>query len=170
MCTLLPCSNKRYVGANIILQLEFIIILLLQIADFAWPRYSFNYTLFYCYYYCYCYYAAGGCKRNFLKNFILFYREFEPIRLLSLQFLGRLLVGLPSEKKGARFFNLAVGRSRLLSENHRKISLRMQPIFSAISDRLFRFPQTENLCATLFDVLLGGASPKQVITTNDFDK
>lgn len=39
----------------------------------------------------------------------------------------------------------------------------MQPIFLAISDRLFSFPQTENLCATLFDVLLGGASPKQVM-------
>ncbi|KAG7971974.1 hypothetical protein I3843_07G161500 [Carya illinoinensis] len=103
--------------------------------------------------------TIGGC--HIFVN--LLQREFEPIRLLSLQFLGRLLVGLPSEKKGARFFNLAVGRSRLLSENHRKISLRMQPIFSAISDRLFRFPQTENLCATLFDVLLGGASPKQVL-------
>lgn len=82
--------------------------------------------------------------------------------MLSLQFLGRLLVGLPSEKKGARFFNIAVGRSRSLSESHKKISLRMQPIFSAMADRLFRFPQTDNLCATLFDVLLGGASPKQV--------
>ncbi|CAK9175598.1 unnamed protein product, partial [Ilex paraguariensis] len=39
----------------------------------------------------------------------------------------------------------------------------MQPIFSAISDRLFRFPQSDLLCATLFDVLLGGASPKQVL-------
>ena len=39
----------------------------------------------------------------------------------------------------------------------------MQPIFLAISDRLFNFPQTDNLCATLFDVLLGGASPKQVM-------
>lgn len=43
----------------------------------------------------------------------------------------------------------------------------MQPIFLAISDRLFSFPQTENLCATLFDVLLGGASPKQVMCHMD---
>nr|POF26456.1 beach domain-containing protein b [Quercus suber] len=93
----------------------------------------------------------------------LLQRESEPIRLLSLQFLGRLLVGLPSEKKGPRFFNLSVGRSRSLSENPKKISLRMQPIFSAMSDRLFRFQLTDNLCATLFDVLLGGASPKQVL-------
>lgn len=101
----------------------------------------------------------GGC--NIFVN--LLQREYEPIRLLSVQFLGRLLVGLPSEKKGPRFFNLAVGRSRSLSESQRKINLRMQPIFYAMSDRLFRFPQTEHLCATLFDVLLGGASPKQVL-------
>lgn len=90
-------------------------------------------------------------------------REYEPVRLLGLQFLGRLLVGIPSEKKGPRFFNLAVGRSKFLSEVNKKINLRMQPIFSAMSDRLFRFQQTDNLCASLFDVLLGGASPKQVI-------
>ncbi|XP_059637635.1 BEACH domain-containing protein B [Cornus florida] len=103
--------------------------------------------------------SVGGC--HIFVN--LLQRDFEPIRLLSLQFLGRLLVGLPSEKKGSKFFNIAVGRSKSLSEGHRKISTRMQPIFSAISDRLFRFQQTDLLCATLFDVLLGGASPKQVL-------
>ncbi|KAH7567643.1 hypothetical protein JRO89_XS07G0111300 [Xanthoceras sorbifolium] len=101
----------------------------------------------------------GGC--HIFVN--LLQREHEPIRLLGLQFLGKLLVGIPSEKKGPRFFNLAVGRSKSLTENHKKTNLRMPPIFSAISDRLFRFPQTDNLCATLFDVLLGGASPKQVL-------
>lgn len=89
-------------------------------------------------------------------------REFEPIRLLSLQFLGRLLVGLPSEKKGLRFFNLPSGKAKSVQDSNKKTSLRMQPLFSAISDRLFRFPPTDNLCAALFDVLLGGASPKQV--------
>ncbi|CAL0327334.1 unnamed protein product [Lupinus luteus] len=100
---------------------------------------------------------TGGCQLfvNLLQ------RDSESIRLLSLQFIGRLLVGLPSEKKGSRFFNLPVGRSRSLSESHRK--MRMQPVFLAISDRLFSFPQSDNLCATLFDVLLGGASPKQVL-------
>lgn len=101
----------------------------------------------------------------FLSLLFVFRREYEPIRLLSLQLLGRLLVDLPSEKKGPRFFNLTVGRSRFLLDGHKKISMRMQPIFSAMSDRLFRFPQTDNLCATLFDVLLGGASPKQVLFT-----
>ncbi|XP_050379175.1 BEACH domain-containing protein B isoform X2 [Argentina anserina] len=99
----------------------------------------------------------GGC--HIFAN--LLQREHEPIRLLSLQLLGRLLVDLPSERKGPRFFNLAVGRSRSLLDGQKKIS--RQPIYTAMSDRLFRFPQTENLCATLFDVLLGGASPKQVL-------
>nr|XP_027094520.1 BEACH domain-containing protein B isoform X2 [Coffea arabica]XP_027094521.1 BEACH domain-containing protein B isoform X3 [Coffea arabica] len=101
----------------------------------------------------------GGC--HIFVN--LLEREFEPIRLLSLQFIGRLLVGLPPEKKGSKFFNIAVGRSKSLQEGYKKVSLRMQPIFSMISDRLFKFPQTDVLCATLFDVLLGGASPKQVL-------
>ncbi|XVE60616.1 hypothetical protein DITRI_Ditri05aG0142300 [Diplodiscus trichospermus] len=104
----------------------------------------------------------GGC--HIFVN--LLQREYEPIRLLSLQFIGRLLVGLPSEKKGPRFFNLAVGRSKSLPENSKQISARMQPLFLAISNRLFKFPQTDNLCATLFDVLLGGASPRQVLQKN----
>ncbi|XP_052201034.1 BEACH domain-containing protein B isoform X2 [Diospyros lotus] len=103
--------------------------------------------------------SLGGC--HIFVN--LLQRDFEPIRLLSLQFLGRLLVGLPSERKGPKFFSISVGRSKFLSESHRKISLRMQSIFSAMSDRLFRFPQTDLLCASLFDALLGGASPKQVL-------
>lgn len=106
--------------------------------------------------------ATTCLSLNCLFHFVS-HRDFEPIRLLGLQFLGRLLVGLPSEKKGPKFFNLAVGRSKSLSESQRKINLRMQPVFFAISERLFRFSLTDNLCATLFDVLLGGASPKQVI-------
>ncbi|CAI9116125.1 OLC1v1017198C2 [Oldenlandia corymbosa var. corymbosa] len=101
----------------------------------------------------------GGC--HIFVN--LLQRDFEPIRLLSLQFLGRLLVGLPPEKKGSKFFNIAVGRSKSLQEGQKKAGPKMQPVFSMMSDRLFKFPQTEVLCATLFDVLLGGASPKQVL-------
>ncbi|GMI77267.1 hypothetical protein HRI_001396000 [Hibiscus trionum] len=109
----------------------------------------------------------GGC-RIFVN---LLQREYEPIRLLSLQFMGKLLVGFPLEKKATRFFNLVVGRTKPLSENNKKFSSRLQPLFSAISDRLFKFPQTDNLCATFFDVLLGGASPKQVLQkTSMMDK
>ncbi|GFP89566.1 beach domain-containing protein lvsc [Phtheirospermum japonicum] len=101
----------------------------------------------------------GGC--HIFVNLLL--RDFEPVRLLGLQFIGRLLVGLPAEKKGSKFFSISVGKSKSLSERHKKISINMQPIFSIITERLFKFPQTELLCATLFDVLLGGASPKQVL-------
>ncbi|KAH0903489.1 hypothetical protein HID58_042992 [Brassica napus] len=99
----------------------------------------------------------GGC--HIFVN--LLQRDYEPIRLLSLQFLGRLLYDVPSEKKGPRFFTLPVGRTKFLSQGHKKIGGRTQPIFVAMSDRLFQYPQTDNLRATLFDVLLGGASPKQ---------
>ncbi|VFQ86787.1 unnamed protein product [Cuscuta campestris] len=101
----------------------------------------------------------GGC--HIFVN--LLQRDFEPIRLLSLQFLGRLLVGLPSEKKGSKFFSISVGKPKYILDSHKKGTSRMQPIFSIMSDHLFKFPQTDLLCATLFDVLLGGASPKQVL-------
>ncbi|XP_010474048.1 PREDICTED: BEACH domain-containing protein B-like [Camelina sativa] len=109
----------------------------------------------------------GGC--HIFVN--LLQRDYEPIRLLGLQFLGRLLYDIPSEKKGPKFFNLAVGRTKSLSQGHKKIGSRTQPIFLAMSDRLFQYPQTDNLRATLFDVLLGGASPKQVLQKhNQVDK
>lgn len=104
--------------------------------------------------------TVGGCYIfvNLLK------REFEPIRLLGLQFLGKLLVGLPSEKKGPKLFGLPVGRPRSISENLRKgITAAPQLFFYSISERLFKFPLSDHLCATFFDVLLGGASPKQVL-------
>lgn len=104
--------------------------------------------------------SLGGCYIfiNLLK------REFEPIRLLGLQFLGKLLVGVPSEKKGPKLFGLPVGRPRSVSENLRKgITAAPQLFFYSISERLFKFPLSDHLCATLFDVLLGGASPKQVL-------
>ncbi|KAL4566093.1 hypothetical protein LXL04_030203 [Taraxacum kok-saghyz] len=103
--------------------------------------------------------SVGGC--HLFVN--LLQRDYEPVRLLGLQFLGRLLVGIPSEKKETKFFNLAMGRSKTLLEGPKRVELRLQPVLSAMSDRLFRFPQTDDLCATFFDVLLGGASPKQVI-------
>lgn len=83
---------------------------------------------------------------------------------MGLQFLGKLLVGVPSEKKGPKFFGLPVGRPRSIAEDIRTgITAAPQLFFYSISERLFKFPLSDNLCATLFDVLLGGASPKQVI-------
>ncbi|KAK1406699.1 hypothetical protein QVD17_38307 [Tagetes erecta] len=102
---------------------------------------------------------AGGC--HLFVN--LLQRKYEPVRLLGLQFLGRLLAGIPSEKKGSNFFTLAMGKTKSHLEGPMRVELRLQPIFSVMSDRLFKFPQSDGLCATFFDVLLGGASPKQVI-------
>ncbi|CAN8244848.1 unnamed protein product [Cochlearia groenlandica] len=109
----------------------------------------------------------GGC--HIFVN--LLQRDYEPVRLLSLQFLGRLLYDVPSEKKGPRFFNIAVGRPKSLLQGHKKIGSRTHQLFSAMAERLFQYPQTDNLRATLFDVLLGGASPKQVLQKyNQADK
>uniref|UniRef100_K3YP63 BEACH domain-containing protein B n=1 Tax=Setaria italica TaxID=4555 RepID=K3YP63_SETIT len=104
--------------------------------------------------------SLGGCYIfiNLLK------REFEPIRLLGLQLLGKLLVGVPSEKKGPKIFGLPVGRPRSIAEDIRKgTTAASQLFFYSISERLFKFPLSDHLCASLFDVLLGGASPKQVL-------
>jgi len=48
--------------------------------------------------------CLGGCCIfiNLLK------REFEPVRLLGLQLFGKLLAGVPSEKKGTNFFFLTL--------------------------------------------------------------
>jgi hypothetical protein len=92
-----------------------------------------------------------------------FFREFEPIRLLGLQLLGKLLVGIPSEKKVAKLFTLPTGQYRLISENLRKeITSAPRLFFCVISERLLKFPPSDNLSAIFFDVL-GGASPKKVI-------
>ena len=40
--------------------------------------------------------------------------------------------------------------------------VKIASLFAAITERLVVFPFTDMLCATLFDVLLGGASLKQV--------
>ncbi|KAK9080847.1 hypothetical protein SSX86_000606 [Deinandra increscens subsp. villosa] len=101
---------------------------------------------------------VGGC--HLFVN--LLQRNYEPVRLLGLQLLGRLLAGIPCDKKESKFFTLAIGRSKAHLEGPMRAELRLEPIFSAMSDRLFKFPQSDGLWATFFDVL-GGASPKQVI-------
>lgn len=84
--------------------------------------------------------------------------------MLGLQLLGKLLVGVPSEKRGPKIFGLPVGRPRSIAEDIRKgTTAAPQLFFYSISERLFKFPLSDHLCASLFDVLLGGASPKQVI-------
>ncbi|KAL6603651.1 hypothetical protein ACP70R_044012 [Stipagrostis hirtigluma subsp. patula] len=108
--------------------------------------------------------CLGGCCIfiNLLK------REFEPVRLLGLQLLGKLLAGIPSEKKGAKLFPLPIGQSRPIAENLRiEITAAAPQLFvHTVSERLFKFPLSDNLCAALFSVLLGGTSPHQVLDEN----
>ncbi|GJV36694.1 BEACH domain-containing protein B isoform X1 [Tanacetum coccineum] len=79
---------------------------------------------------------VGGC--HLFIN--LLQRNYEPVRLLGLQLLGRLLVAVPSEKKGSSFFTLAIGRSKSHLEGPKRVESKLQPIYSAMSDRLVTFP------------------------------
>ncbi|KAL6873753.1 hypothetical protein ACP4OV_013835 [Aristida adscensionis] len=107
--------------------------------------------------------CLGGC----CVFFNILRREFEPVRLLGLQLLGKLLAGIPSEKKGTALFHLPIGQSRPIAEKLRKeITAAPQLFIHTVSERLFKFPLSDNLCATLFSVLLGGGSPQQVLQQN----
>ncbi|KAF2928095.1 BEACH domain-containing protein B isoform X2 [Oryza sativa Japonica Group] len=104
--------------------------------------------------------CLGGCCIfiNLLK------RESEPVRLLGLQLVGKLMAGIPSEKKGAKLFTLPIGQSRPLSDNSKnEITAASHLFFYTISERLFKFPLSYNLCAAFFNVLLGGTSPIKVL-------
>ncbi|CAL5040017.1 unnamed protein product [Urochloa decumbens] len=104
-------------------------------------------------------YATWICAINYVV-------EFEPVRLLGLQLIGKLLAGIPSEKKGTKLFPLQLGQSRPISENLiKEITAAPQLFFYAISERLFKFPLSDNLCACLFSVL-GGNTPQQVLQEN----
>uniref|UniRef100_A0A0E0Q1M9 BEACH domain-containing protein n=1 Tax=Oryza rufipogon TaxID=4529 RepID=A0A0E0Q1M9_ORYRU len=87
-------------------------------------------------------------------------KESEPVRLLGLQLVGKLMAGIPSERKGAKLFTLPIGQSRPLSDNSKnEITAASHLFFYTISERLFKFPLSYNLCAAFFNVLLGGTSP-----------
>jgi hypothetical protein len=98
-----------------------------------------------------------------LSNTSSFFREFEPVRLLGLQLFGKLLAGVTSEKKGTKLFSLPLVQSRCISDNLMKeITASPQLFFCTISERLFKFPLSDNLCAALFSFLCG-TTPQQVI-------
>ncbi|KAH7332120.1 hypothetical protein KP509_20G069100 [Ceratopteris richardii] len=103
--------------------------------------------------------VLGGCQL-FLG---LLERQEEALRLLGLQIIGRLLIALPNEKKGSWLLSIASGVTRLAHENQRAERARINSLFAAVTERLIVFPFTDTLCATLFDILLGGSSLKQVL-------
>ncbi|GJU06967.1 BEACH domain-containing protein B isoform X1 [Tanacetum coccineum] len=89
---------------------------------------------------------VGGC--HLFIN--LLQRNYEPVRLLGLQLLGRLLVAVPSEKKGSSFFTLAIGRSKSHLEGPKRVESKLQPIYSAMSDRLVTFPSDRRSLPAVF--------------------
>uniref|UniRef100_A0A0E0E5B8 BEACH domain-containing protein n=1 Tax=Oryza meridionalis TaxID=40149 RepID=A0A0E0E5B8_9ORYZ len=106
--------------------------------------------------------CLGGCCIfiNLLK------RESEPVRLLGLQLVGKLMAGIPSEKKGAKLFTLPIGQSRPLSDNSKnEITAATHLFFYTISERLFKFP-----LSSFFNVLLGGTSPIKEYSQSDQSK
>lgn len=95
-----------------------------------------------------------------------FFREFEPVRLLGLQLLGKLLTGIPSEKEGTKLFTLPLGKSRPISVNLTKeITAAPQLFLNTMSERLFKFPLSDNLCAVLFSVLSGTSAQQVIVLT-----
>ena len=99
----------------------------------------------------------------FVDNFIdfIFFREEETLRVLGLQIIGLLLISTP-EKKGSWLLTIATGVTRSLYDSNRAERTKLIPLFSAIMERLIVFPFSDLVCASLFDMLLGGASLKQV--------
>lgn len=67
----------------------------------------------------------------------------------------------PAEKKAFGLFLGGVA-SKAASEHQRIEKLKLAHLFATIKERVLMFPFTDQLRATLFDMLLGGASPKQV--------
>lgn len=116
-------------------------------------------------------------RKSFLSSFIeniqvfggyhlflsLLKRQEEPLRLLGLQIIGMLLWSVPSEKKGSWLLTITTGTTRAAYEHDQVERAKLTPLFAAITERLLAFPFTDLLRATLFDILLGGASPKQVL-------
>ncbi|KAL3684694.1 hypothetical protein R1sor_002716 [Riccia sorocarpa] len=103
-------------------------------------------------------FKLGGC--HLLVN--LLKRSQESIRLLTLRIIGAALVAAPAEKKVFGIF-LGGAASKAALENQRIEKLKLAHLFATIKERVLMFRFTDPLRVTLFDMLLGGAIPKQVM-------
>ncbi|KAL2652898.1 hypothetical protein R1flu_021026 [Riccia fluitans] len=103
-------------------------------------------------------FMLGGCHLivNLLK------RSQESIRLLTLRIIGAALVAAPAEKKVFGLF-LGGAASKAALEHQRIEKLKLGHLFATIKERVLTFPFTDSLRVTLFDMLLGGAIPKQAL-------
>lgn len=91
----------------------------------------------------------------------IFLRPQEDIRLLAFRLIGVLIVAM-FEKKGAG--SSFLGTSKATAEFQRVEKIKVNHVFSVMIESVTTFPFTDAVRATLFDILLGEAGPKQVIS------
>uniref|UniRef100_A0A0D9WT97 BEACH domain-containing protein n=1 Tax=Leersia perrieri TaxID=77586 RepID=A0A0D9WT97_9ORYZ len=90
-----------------------------------------------------------ACVEDILKMIVRALSERPVLSSFVEHLVGKLLAGVPSEKKGAKLFTLPIGQSRATSDNSKnEITEASQLFFYTISE-------------TFFNVLLGGTSPNK---------
>jgi len=88
------------------------------------------------------------------------YRHQEVIRLLAFRLIGVLVVAMVDKKVAGSSF---LGTSKATAELQRVEKIRVNHVFSVMSDSVSMFPFSDAVRATIFDILLGEACPKQVV-------
>lgn len=91
----------------------------------------------------------------------MLHRPQESIRLLGIRLVGALLITNTIEKKG--FGGTIMSTLKAVTDFQSRLDKQKSSlIFALMTDRIMAFPFTDVVRATLFDIMLGGASPKQV--------
>jgi len=90
---------------------------------------------------------------------IIHYRQQEVIRLLAFRLIGVLVVAMVDKKVAGSSF---LGTSKATAEFQRVEKIRVNHVFSVMSESVSLFPFSDAVRATIFDILLGEACPKQV--------
>lgn len=94
-------------------------------------------------------------------NVLMLHRPQESTRLLGIRLVGALLITNTIEKKG--FGGTIISTLKAVSDFQSRLDKQKSSfIFALMTDRIMAFPFTDVVRATLFDIMLGGASPKQV--------
>lgn len=95
---------------------------------------------------------------------LMLHRPQESIRLLGIRLVGALLITNTIEKKG--FGGTIMSTLKAVTDFQSRLDKQKSSlIFALMTDRIMAFPFTDVVRATLFDIMLGGASPKQVHST-----
>lgn len=88
------------------------------------------------------------------------HRPQESVRLLGLRLIGAFLITNSVEKKGMG--GAILNTLKAVADFQRGDKQKTSFIYALITDRIMAYPFTDAVRATLFDIMLGGASPKQV--------